>query len=184
MSKLQAWAQDKKKLFILAIVAIQAYLVFGLIAPAYERIPYYQEKIELLKSNNKRLKTNSNHIQFYRERQVAVQNKLANYVQEIDQFREPASLQKWMSHLQKEHQLEISLQKIDVTETHSDFSQISLDQTLSGHYDNHSAYLEKMITSNPFILVTQCTFTNNSPLKSNPLVTMNLKIIFLLPRSG
>ncbi len=177
MNKAQALIQNKQGMLIMVLVVIQVFLTFGVILPAYEKIPYFESKVEQLRDKTNMLEINSLHIQYYKSREALVQSELNEFVSKIKQLHDPSHIQKQLSKLQQNHQLDVVSQKTDSKRNRSDFSQVTISQTLTGQYQNHVDYLDEITRSFHFALISDCGLTNNSPLNADPLITMNLKII-------
>ncbi len=181
MLDIQTWLRNKKNLTILICALASVYLGFGVLLPLHENIPYYQRKIETLEQDLDRLKTLALHVDYYENRKDSTKMLLTRHLAEIEQVRNPSILQNSLSKLQRQHQLDLMFQKIHTPENHPDYSKIVLNQSLSGLYPNLSGYLGSIAEQSPYILISVCELINDSPLQPNPVVVMNLELVFYLP---
>ena len=180
MNSPQNLIKDKRKALMLALAALQVFLLFGHIIPIYEKMPYYENKIRLLKESIDKLETSALHSNYYIKRKNSVEKELSEFQKVIQHLNNPNYIQKRVSEIQKNNHLDVTSQKISYEDYSSEFTKIAIKQTLTGKYHNQIDYLNEIIRAFEFIILTDCELTNNAVLNSNPSITMDLSLIIFL----
>jgi Tfp pilus assembly protein PilO len=175
------WLQHKSTRLIILLASIQIYLIVGQIIPSYEKIPYYQAKIRLLNQQHTKLKLNREHLSFYRDKQSITSDELHSFKRQVDQLLDSGELPMALNRLHLASGLDVLRQQIDQSALNSDFSRITITQSLQGKYLHLVAYLEKIPHLHQFVIVSSCEFINNSPLEIDPTISLNLVLTIYLP---
>lgn len=176
------WHRNRKNQLIIAIVGLQLYLILGVVLPSYESQPYYRDKITLLQRTHDSLKQQALHIDYYQNRKGATETSILELKKGLVKAKNASHLQKQINKLLKSHRLTVITQHIATIQSNPDFEIMKLEQSLSGTFSNLIGYLEKVEEINPHLLLTQTHFINQSPLKEDPTILLNLQIQTFCPK--
>lgn len=174
---------SKKYLIILLIVSIQLILVLGIILPAYEKLPYYSQKIDQLNLRSKELEAEALHTQYFKQKESATISQLVAIEKELNKNRKSTQLQKAFIILQNKYHLKVITQQIERNVIDDTISQLTVFQILEGNYISLSNYFNDITDINKQLFISSCEFSNNEPLSVDPKITATVTFNLIYPVS-
>lgn len=178
-----SWLRNSRNQMLVIIIGLQLYLALGVILPAYERQPYYREKIAVLQNKHDKLNRQALHIDHYKRRKETTQAAIMAMKEELEHVKNPAYLQKHLNRLLISHQVNVISQQTVSDISYADFDVIEIKQSVSGSFTGLINYLDEIESLNPHLLIAQTHFINQFPLKADPSITLNLTIRTFSPKN-
>ena len=172
----KGWHKNRSVQIMVILFFAQVYLIFGQILPIYEEIPYYQNKISILKQHLTNLKVNKEHIAFYKSRINDMENRLVYYERELEAVSDMQQLQRQLHRIIQTHDLEVISQQIQKQTKIDDLKLHIILLSLKGEYPDLLSFLKDFNKISPFIQISKCEFINNETSALNPSIILNLSL--------
>lgn len=177
-----SWLKNRRNQVAIFLLTGQIYMILGIIVPTYEKIPYYAEKISVLKKEHNFLENKALHIEYYHSRKEITANELNNLKVLLSEAKDSTVQQEKINKLLRQQGIKIISQQIKTLQSDSKFNVIRMDQIVQGTFTQLKEYLAKIETINPFYFITQCNFNNLNPLKEDPVIDLNMNILAYIPK--
>ncbi len=178
----KAWIHNRKNQLLILAILTNTYLVFAVLFPALEKIPYYETKIDQLNQTKQMLETYVLHIDHYNQKSEQTLQLLSSYREKFNKIRKPSFLPDFFNLLQQKHNVEVMSQTFEIYDKNPDFYQVNISQSLEGNFNNLTHYLKSFSLTNNYLIVVYCRFINNSPLEKDPPLTLEIKLRCILPK--
>ncbi|MBU2514488.1 hypothetical protein KJ966_24440 [bacterium] len=182
MEQNKDWIHNRKiQLFALAVL-LNTYLVFAVLFPALEEIPYYETKIDRLDQTKQILETYVLHIDYYSHKSGQTSQRVNSYRNQFKTIKDPSFLPVFFNTLQQKHHVKVISQGFEISNKNPDLFQVNISQSLEGNFHELSQYLESFALTNKYLIIVNCRFINNSPLEKDPLLTLEIELKCILPK--
>lgn len=176
------WISHRSNQITVFLVGIIMVLSFNFILPAYEKLPYFNQKINSLLSRQRQLKKSVLHLPFHERKIVLIKEKTFEYQKQIDQSQNSQHLQNQLGKLQRKHHIKVQAQKFDSQSFDDNLNRTIIKMSLKGKYDNMVSYFKEFNSSNSLFLFTDITIINSDPLKKDAALLTDLEMQIFYPK--
>lgn len=176
------WVKVRKNQISIALLGAILILLFNIILPGFEKLPYYRKKIAQLEIQKKRIERYSLHMEYHEKLRNEYKLGVETFQTKFQAIRDVNALQVRLGKLQRKHHLRIELQDIETTKTNDLFDQVIVKQRLKGGYPDHMNYLKALTGPRSTLVTTRCSVENLNPTITDPELVMTLEFKYILPK--
>ena len=163
------------------MILVQLYLIFEQILPAYDKIPYFQSKIETSRQEKFNLEINHDHLSYYKEKKQESHARLDDYQAHFKKLNKTSYLQNQIHTLTQRHKLEVVNQQFRTDTSNPDLFRIIIALSIKGYYKQLTAFIDEAGKLDPFIAISEIEMDNQSPLATNPKILTKVILTVYLP---
>jgi len=179
---MKTWINQRSNQITVFLVGIIIILIFNFILPAYEKLPYFNQKINELSSKQRQLQKSVLHLPFHQQKIKTIKKSTLEFQQLIDQSTNIRHLQNELGKLHRKHHIKIQTQKTDQQPFDDILDRTIIKMSLKGKYNNMISYFQDFNSSNNLYLLTGITIVNSNPLKKDALLLTNLEMQIFYPK--
>ena len=163
------------------LITVQLFLIFEHILPAYDKIPYFQSKIETTKQEMFNLEINHDHLSFYQEKKKDSHARLEEYQAHFKRLNNSSYLQNQINILSQHNKLEVINQQFQTDKSNPDLLRIIVSLSLKGYYKQLITFIDEAGKLDSFIAISEIEMNNQSPLSENPEILTKVILTVYLP---
>lgn len=172
---MRKWIGDRRNQYSILLIALTLILTVNVITPLVEQRRYYQGKILRLQSERDMLVNYEAHLDHHKDSLAEIEAKTEELRSIYNAWANSSSIQKKLITILDNSGIRVTKQSIDHHEFDLSFDYFLVSQTLEGTYLPLMAYLSVLTQDNNPIVIDSCEFQNESPIKNNPVIQLEIK---------